>query len=56
MKVVNKMLNKKSNLSYEEVRDFFMNIFRADCSNKNKKKTHVGCDKLEHNGKKKKKK
>ena len=44
---VNKMLNKKSNLSYEEVRDFYEH-FRADCSNKNKKNTHVGCDKLEH--------
>ena len=46
---VNTMLNKKSNLTYEEVRDFYEH-FRADCSNKNKKKTHVGCDKLEHNG------
>ena len=51
---VNKMLNKKSNLSYEEVRDFYEH-FRADCSNKNKKKTHVGCDKLEHNSDKKSK-
>ena len=37
----------KENLSYEEVRDFYEH-FRADCSNKNKKNTHVGCDKLEH--------
>ena len=34
---INKMLNKKSNLTYEEVRDFYEH-FRADCSNKNKKK------------------
>jgi Erv1 / Alr family len=44
--VVNKMLNKKSNLTYEQVRDRFEN-FRARC-NKTQKKTqkkttHKGC-------------
>lgn len=39
--VVNNMLNKKSNLSYDDVRDRFEN-FRASC-NKTKKKTHNGC-------------
>jgi hypothetical protein len=34
------MLKKKSNLSYEEVRDRFEN-FRSQC--KTKKKTHKGC-------------
>ena len=52
---VNKMLNKKSNLSYEEVRDFYEH-FRADCSKKtnikNDKNSHLGCDKLEHNSNK----
>jgi len=64
--VINKMLNKTSNLSYEQVRDFYEH-FRANCSknlnktndntdktykkNKNdkKNKSHLGCDKLEHN-------
>ena len=50
------MLNKKSNLSYEEVRDFYEH-FRADCSKKtnikNDKNSHLGCDKLEHNSDKK---
>lgn len=59
---VNRMLEKTSNLSYEQVRDFYEH-FRANCSkntntnnktdkkNKmdNKNKTHLGCDKLEHN-------
>jgi hypothetical protein len=44
--VVNTMLNKKSNLSYEEVHDRF-ELFRAQCSsakkNKTQKKTHKGC-------------
>ena len=35
---VNIMLNKKSNLSYEEVRDFYEH-FRADCSKMKKDKT-----------------
>jgi hypothetical protein len=48
--VINKMLNKQSNLTYERVRDFYEH-FRANCSDKNKKvnKSHLGCDKLEHN-------
>ena len=45
---VNKMLNKTSNLTYEQVRDFYEH-FRADCTIKNKSKTHLGCDKLTHN-------
>lgn len=39
--IVNKMLKKKSNLTYEQVRDRFEN-FRARC-NKTKKKNHTGC-------------
>lgn len=56
--VINKMLNKNSNLSYEQVRDFYEH-FRANCSKNDKKdktkkkdkenKSHLGCDKLEHN-------
>lgn len=42
---VNHMLNKKSNLKYEQVRDFYEH-FRADCSKKSI--THKGCDKLGH--------
>jgi hypothetical protein len=42
------MLGKESNLSYEQVRDFYEH-FRANCSITNKQKTHTGCDKLEHN-------
>ena len=47
---INKMLNKQSNLSYEQVRDFYEH-FRANCSKTETKntKTHLGCDKLEHN-------
>ena len=50
---VNRMLNKKSNLTYEQVKDFYEH-FRADCSKKSedKKNSHLGCDKLEHNSKK----
>ena len=44
---VNKMLNKESNLTYEQVRDFYEH-FRADCSSKNKNNSHLGCDKLGH--------
>jgi len=45
--IVNKMLNKKSNLSYEEVRDRF-EIFRSKCIIDKKKsckksKKHSGC-------------
>jgi hypothetical protein len=47
--VINKMLDKKSNLTYEKVRDFYEH-FRANCSDKKKiNKSHLGCDKLEHN-------
>lgn len=48
--IINKMLNKQSNLSYEQVRDFYEH-FRANCSKTETKntKTHLGCDKLEHN-------
>lgn len=52
------MLNKNSNLSYEQVRDFYEH-FRANCSKNDKidktkkkdkeNKSHLGCDKLEHN-------
>jgi hypothetical protein len=51
--VVNKMLKKdKSNLTYNEVRDFYEH-FRAFCTNKDEKgnKSHSGCNDLEHNSK-----
>ena len=44
---INNMLEKKSNLKYEDVRDFYEH-FRAYCS-KNKK--HNGCTILQHNNK-----
>ena len=40
--VVNTMLNKKSNLTYEDVRDRFEN-FRSQCNKTKTKKTHKGC-------------
>lgn len=46
--IINKMLHKESGLSYEEVRDFYEH-FRANCSKKKNEKTHLGCDKLQHN-------
>jgi hypothetical protein len=39
--IINDMLHKKSNLSFEQVRDRFES-FRANC-NKTRKKTHNGC-------------
>ena len=45
--VVNNMLNKKSNLKYKDVRDYYEH-FRAYCS---KNKIHNGCTKLQHNNK-----
>ena len=40
--IVNKMLKKKSNLTYEDVRDRFEN-FRARCNKTKKTITHKGC-------------
>tara|TARA_Y100000741_G_scaffold185747_1_gene141165 strand:- start:1673 stop:2248 length:576 start_codon:yes stop_codon:yes gene_type:complete len=48
---VNKMLDKKSNLNYEEIRDFYEH-FRAFCS---KDKKHNGCTVLQHNNKEREK-
>lgn len=45
---VNKMLEKKSNLSYDDIRDFYEH-FRAYCSTQKK---HNGCTTLQHNSKK----
>ena len=46
---VNTMLKKKSNLKYEEIKDFYEH-FRAYCP-KEKKNNHTGCVKLKHNSK-----
>ena len=43
---VNTFLNKKSNLKYEDIRDFYEH-FRAYCPKKTDKK-HTGCVKLKH--------
>ena len=40
--LINKMLEKKSNLSYEEVRERYEH-FRSRCNNKTKKNTEKGC-------------